>query len=724
VTQTGVPQLLGPYELHAELGRGGMGIVYRATDKRLGRMVALKVVQPVVAVAAGISMNDLKAKLRQEAQLAARVMHPNVVTVFAFEELGENAVIAMELVEGPTLHDVLVSGARWTIEQAARLIEQAADGVAAAHALGIVHRDIKPGNLMLATDGRVKVLDFGIAKATSVDASAAVSRVTFGTVQYMAPEQVLGRPVSPATDVWALGVILYEVVTGTSAFGDGAAVTIGMRVAGEEPAMLLDDRTGSQVFGPLFPVLKGALVKQPAGRIPTAGHLRDAVRAIVGGPVSGPVAVSAPLVAPPPAPPPAPKPVPAPKPARARKQAPGVQPQPAAVPAPVPPPPAPPSSPVPTGDQQAPISVPRTGPRMASRRVRLIAGALAATLTLLVVLGILSALPGGSSGAGGGGTAVAADGSQDGGQPSDTSTPGNAGLENGGTFAAPPPAAESSPPPPRADALPSGSTAETRPPTTPVTTGVAAGAASASNAAVTAPLPPPPPQPNDINVNGLDGYLTNGGYVNVTRGQFKDLRADAIDAAGVRLTDAKWRPQHTIEDGRIASATANSAGNVRVNGLKEGQTKLTFEAIRDDGTRVTKEVTVQVLEPVASATPAPTPAPVRVAPPSQPSAPAVRLPTGPEIKFAWERTQDARSLRESKLPGWASGLRVPFPTIQKIVFDNVLLGQNGDFGARLTFEYKGGAINGWTRAAYAVTGKARVNGERVELESLQYNLTR
>jgi len=716
VTQTGVPQLLGPYELHAELGRGGMGIVYRATDKRLGRMVALKVVQPVVAVAAGISMNDLKAKLRQEAQLAARVMHPNVVTVFAFEELGENAVIAMELVEGPTLHDVLVSGARWTIEQAARLIEQAADGVAAAHALGIVHRDIKPGNLMLATDGRVKVLDFGIAKATSVDASAAVSRVTFGTVQYMAPEQVLGRPVSPATDVWALGVILYEVVTGTSAFGDGAAVTIGMRVAGEEPAMLLDDRTGSQVFGPLFPVLKGALVKQPAGRIPTAGHLRDAVRAIVGGPVSGPVAVSAPLVAPlpppppAPAPPPAPKPVPAPKPARARKQAPVVEPQPAVVPAPAPPPATPPSSSVPTGEQQAPISVPRTGPRMASRRVQLIAGALAATLTLLVVLGIWSALPGGSSGGGGGGSSVAGGNSSGNGETSDSPPPATADPESGGNTLVP----GGSQPTPTGDARPASPSADTRLTTTPVTTGVAA---SAATAGVTASSPPPPPQPNDINVNGLDGYLTDGGYVNVTRGKFEDLRADAIDAAGVRLSDAKWRPQHTIADGSIASVTANEAGGVRVNGLKQGRTMLTFQAIRDDGTRVTKEVTVQVLEPPSA------PAPVRDAPATPPPAMAVRVPTGREIVEAWQRTSDAITLRRSQRPEWARDLNRLF-TFQKFELESVSV-QNGDFTARLNLEYKaGGATNELKTAVYTVTGKARYSGERVELESLQYKPTR
>jgi eukaryotic-like serine/threonine-protein kinase len=283
--------VLGPYLLSSELGRGGMGVVYRALDQRLGRSVAVKVVQPAVAAAAGVTMDELKQKLRREAQLAARVMHPNVVTVFAFEEIGENAVIAMELVEGATLHSVLANRERWSLTQAAHLLDQAADGVAAAHDLGIVHRDLKPGNLILTPDGRVKVLDFGIAKATSVDATAAVSRVAFGTVQYMAPEQILGKPVSPATDVWALGVILYETLAGVSAFGDGAAITIGMRVASEEPQFLREESLAQSVFGALTPVLRCALSKQPEARYPTAAVFRNAIRATGVGPVSGPLAV-------------------------------------------------------------------------------------------------------------------------------------------------------------------------------------------------------------------------------------------------------------------------------------------------------------------------------------------------------------------------------------------------------------------------------------------------
>ncbi|MEQ1690833.1 MAG: protein kinase [Gemmatimonas sp.] len=269
--------ILGHYRLDAELGRGGMGIVFRATDLRLNRPVALKVVHRAVAEMAGLSTADLRARLKHEAQLAGRIIHPNVVTVFAYDDVGDDALIAMELVEGQTLADVLALGHRWAPRDAAFLLAQIADGVAAAHSLGIVHRDLKPGNVMITTDGRCKVLDFGIAKATSADIAAAVSRTTFGTVQYMAPEQVLGKVVTTATDVWALAVIGYEMVTGAPAFGDGAAITIGMRVAGESPPYMSDLKVARQIFGPLAPVLQQALQKSAAMRYEDARGLRAAL---------------------------------------------------------------------------------------------------------------------------------------------------------------------------------------------------------------------------------------------------------------------------------------------------------------------------------------------------------------------------------------------------------------------------------------------------------------
>ncbi len=269
--------MLAAYELHEEIGRGGMGVVYRATDTRLGRVVALKIVHKSVAEAAGIPVDELRKRLRQEAQLAARVIHSNVVTVFAYEEVGDDALIAMELVNGRTLAELIRRGQRWSPRDAALLLAQAADGVAAAHQVGVIHRDLKPGNVMIADGGRCKVLDFGIAKAVTSDLAAAVSRTTFGTVQYMAPEQVLGRAATTATDVWALALIGYELITGAPAFGDGAAITIGMRVAGEEPPMLADNSKSVQLFGPLAEVLSRALNKQESARYRDAAALRDAL---------------------------------------------------------------------------------------------------------------------------------------------------------------------------------------------------------------------------------------------------------------------------------------------------------------------------------------------------------------------------------------------------------------------------------------------------------------
>lgn len=271
--------MLGPYRLEQEIGRGGMGIVYRATDVRLNRVVALKVVQQSVAETAGISPDELRMKLRQEAQLAARVVHPSVVTVYSYDEVGQDALIAMELVEGTTLHDCIARGQRWSPADTVMLLAQAADGVAAAHAIEIVHRDLKPGNLMLSMNGRVKVLDFGIAKATSLTSTAAYSRVTFGTVQYMSPEQVLGKPVTFASDVWALGVIGYEMLTGRSAFGDGAAVTIGMRVAAEDPVCLRSEEEALSLFGDVGMVLRRSLSKSPVNRYRDAAAFRDALLA-------------------------------------------------------------------------------------------------------------------------------------------------------------------------------------------------------------------------------------------------------------------------------------------------------------------------------------------------------------------------------------------------------------------------------------------------------------
>jgi eukaryotic-like serine/threonine-protein kinase len=227
---------LGPYELTGSLGAGGMGEVYRARDTRLNRAVALKVLPDLFA-------NDAErlARFEREAQVLASLNHPHIAQIYGLEEShpstgsGQGAVRAliMELVEGETLADVMSRGPV-PIDQVLPIARQIAYALEAAHEAGIVHRDLKPANVKVRPDGTVKVLDFGLAKAldpvatstgVGVQNSPTVTSpmmtgrgIILGTAAYMAPEQARGRAVDKRADIWAFGVILYEMLTGKRAF--------------------------------------------------------------------------------------------------------------------------------------------------------------------------------------------------------------------------------------------------------------------------------------------------------------------------------------------------------------------------------------------------------------------------------------------------------------------------------------------------------------------------
>ncbi|WP_370144586.1 protein kinase [Streptacidiphilus sp. EB129] len=195
------------------IGRGGMGEVWRAWDEVLGRPVAVKLLLP------GVGDPLAAARFRQEAQTAARLSHPHVVSVYDFgEDLGR-LYLVMELVEGRTLADHLTARGALSPAEVADIGAQAAAGLAAAHREGVVHRDVKPGNLLLATDGVVKVADFGIARFADETTSALTSAgMVLGTSIYLAPERALGRPAGPSSDVYALGCVLYELLVGRPPF--------------------------------------------------------------------------------------------------------------------------------------------------------------------------------------------------------------------------------------------------------------------------------------------------------------------------------------------------------------------------------------------------------------------------------------------------------------------------------------------------------------------------
>jgi serine/threonine protein kinase len=218
---------LGSYEVIARIGVGGMGEVYEATDTRLKRRVALKVLPP------SLSANpDRLARFHREAEVLAALNHPNIAQIHGLEESGGVTALVMELVEGPTLAD-RVAGAPIPIADTLSIAKQIAEALQAAHEHGVVHRDLKPANIKVREDGTVKVLDFGLAKAIEPAASAAgvtqsptitspaltQAGLILGTAAYMSPEQARGKSVDKRADIWAFGCVLYEMLTARRAFG-------------------------------------------------------------------------------------------------------------------------------------------------------------------------------------------------------------------------------------------------------------------------------------------------------------------------------------------------------------------------------------------------------------------------------------------------------------------------------------------------------------------------
>jgi eukaryotic-like serine/threonine-protein kinase len=264
------------YELGTELGRGGMGVVWRATDTLLAREVAVKEVDPPRVLDAE-QRAAMRARVSREARAAARLSHPGVVTVYDIAQDGGRDYIVMELVAAPTLDDVVRTGGPLAPERAAGLGLGLLATLAAAHRAGIVHRDLKPKNVMVREDGTTKLTDFGIASVQG-DPRLTATGLVVGSPAYMAPEQVEGGPVGPAADLWALGATLWFAVEGEPPFGGGEFQTLSAIVNGEprRPARL----------GPLAPVLEGLLAKDPARR-PTPAELGPLLQRVAAATRSG-----------------------------------------------------------------------------------------------------------------------------------------------------------------------------------------------------------------------------------------------------------------------------------------------------------------------------------------------------------------------------------------------------------------------------------------------------
>jgi eukaryotic-like serine/threonine-protein kinase len=260
------------YELEEELGHGGMGVVWRATDTLLSRQVALKEVDLPRGVDAA-EREGMRARVTREARAAARLSHPGVVTVYDIARDGGQDFIVMELVSAPTLEELVRTEGPLAPERAARLGLRLLDALEAAHRAGIVHRDLKPRNVMVRPDGAPKLADFGIASVQG-DPRLTATGLVVGSPAYMAPEQVEAQPVSPATDLWALGATLWFAVEGQAPFGGGEYQTLSAIVNGRPRR--------PERLGPLTPVLARLLVKDPASRAaPT--ELRTLLRQVAAG---------------------------------------------------------------------------------------------------------------------------------------------------------------------------------------------------------------------------------------------------------------------------------------------------------------------------------------------------------------------------------------------------------------------------------------------------------
>lgn len=216
------------YKILEKLGEGGMGVVYRALDTTLGRTVALK----FISASAGAN-ESMKQRLAREAKACAALNHPNITTVYDFVETDEHVFIAMEFVEGEAL-DKILEAKHFDAADAAALVLQLLDGLEAAHSKGITHRDLKASNIMLDADGRLKIMDFGLAKFAQ-GSMLTLSGCTVGTAAYMSPEQARGEETDHRTDIYSVGVVLYQLLTGTIPFPHAHHLAVLYSVVNEAP---------------------------------------------------------------------------------------------------------------------------------------------------------------------------------------------------------------------------------------------------------------------------------------------------------------------------------------------------------------------------------------------------------------------------------------------------------------------------------------------------------
>ncbi|MFD0785476.1 serine/threonine-protein kinase, partial [Micromonospora azadirachtae] len=264
--------LSGRYRLDERVATGGMGDVWRGTDQVLGRQVAVKVLLPAL-----VSDPDFIARFRAEARIMAALRHPGIVQVFDCGEDdlpdgGRADYLVMEFVDGEPLSKRIEAAGKLGVAETMSIVAQAAQALNAAHRGGIVHRDVKPGNLLVQEDGSVVLVDFGVARSTNVTSITSTNAVP-GTALYMAPEQAAGRPVSGATDIYALGAVTYCCLTGTPPFTGDNPLQVAVRHLDDEPPELPHD-----IPEAVRALVSRALAKDPADRFSSGAAMAEAAR--------------------------------------------------------------------------------------------------------------------------------------------------------------------------------------------------------------------------------------------------------------------------------------------------------------------------------------------------------------------------------------------------------------------------------------------------------------
>jgi len=267
------PWLLGRYEIVAELGKGAMGVVYRAHDPMLNRILAIKTINTEEAGHEG--MAEYEARFYTEAKAAGGLNHPNIIIIYDIGKSGHLVYMAMEYIEGKELREMLAEGKPIAVAQAVDIAAQVGEGLAYAHQHQVVHRDIKPANIMITPEGRAKIADFGIARMRSSETRTQTG-VILGSPKYISPEQVVGKRADHRSDIFSLGVILYECITGSTPFNGEGLSALMYQITNHDPAP--PSSSNPQVPVMLDYIIAKVLAKAPEARYQSAADFANDLR--------------------------------------------------------------------------------------------------------------------------------------------------------------------------------------------------------------------------------------------------------------------------------------------------------------------------------------------------------------------------------------------------------------------------------------------------------------